>query len=104
MCWDPNSQPPVSFNPDPNQNKEDASIISVVSCHFDISLSVPTQFCSLSHQNLGKNVRDPARIPEPWIQDPKRFLPIFMGFKSFHLKKDIKHHNMNNQAQYSEVS
>ena len=46
------------------------------------------------------NAKDPARILEPWIQDPKVFLPI-LGFKSFHKRKPrhTKHYSMDNQAQ-----
>ena len=72
----PGSQPPFSFNPDPEQNTEDASIISVGAYVFDIPFLHPAQLCPLPHQNFEKNAKDPARIPEPWIQDPRGFRPF----------------------------
>ena len=80
----PGSQPPFSLIPDPDQNKEDASLISAVSYGVYIPLSRPIQFCPLPSQNFEKNAQDPGDPAEPWIQDPSGFLPIFMGFKSFH--------------------
>ena len=77
----PGSQPPFSLIPDPNQNKEDTSFISVVAYDVYIPLSHPIQFCLLPNQNFEKNTRDPADPAEPWIQDPSGFLLVFMGFK-----------------------
>ena len=74
----PGSQPPFSLIPDPDQSKEDTSIISVVVYGVYIPLSRPFQFCPLPNQNFENNAQDPA---EPWIRDPNGFLPIFMGFK-----------------------
>ena len=31
-----------------------------------------------------ENAKDPARIPEPWIQNPKRIFAHFLGIKLFH--------------------
>ena len=76
----PGSQPPFSLILDPDQNKEDTSLISAVSYGVYIPLSRPIQFCPLSSQNFEKNAQDPGDPVEPWIQDPSGFLPIFMGF------------------------
>ena len=75
----PGSQRPFSLNPDPDKNMEIASFISVVTYCIYIGLLHPTQFCPLPHRNSKKSVKDPVRIPESRIQDPKGFLPIFMG-------------------------
>ena len=97
----PGSQPPFSWIPDPDQNKEDISIISVVAYGVYIPLSRPIQFCLLPSQNFDINVQDPADPAEPWMQYPSRLLPIFMGFKEIPCL--ITHCSMDNQAQYSEV-
>ena len=83
----PGSQPPFCLNPDPDENKEDTAFISVVGVY--IPLSHPIQFCPIPNQNFEKNVQDPADLAEPWIQDPSGFLPIFMGFKSFHQRNPM---------------
>ena len=41
---EPGSQPPFSLIPDPDQNKEDTSLISVVPCSVYIPISRPIQF------------------------------------------------------------
>ena len=79
----PGPQPPFSLTPDPDQNKEDTSLIPVVFYGVYIRLSRRIQFCPLTNLNFEKNVQDPGDITEPWIQDPSEFLPILMGFKSF---------------------
>ena len=79
----PRSQPPFSFIPDPDQNKQDTSVIPVVAYGVNIPLSRPIQICLLPNQNFEKNAQDPADPAEPWIQDPSGFLPMFMEFKSF---------------------
>ena len=100
----PGPQTPFSLNPDPDQNKEDTTFISVLACEFCIPLSLPIQFCPLLNQNFEKNAKDPAKIPELWIQNPKVFCRfswssnIFVKDKSCH----IKHYTMGNQSQYSE--
>ena len=48
---------------------------------FVSNLSRSIQFCPLPHQNFEQNATDPLSIPEPWVQEPKRFLPIFMGLR-----------------------
>ena len=80
----PGSLPPFSLIPDPNQNKEDTSLISAVFYGVYIPLSRPIQFCTLPSQKFRENAQDPGEPAEPWIQDPSGSLPIFMGFKSFH--------------------
>ena len=66
----PRSQPPFSFIPDYDQNKEDTSIISVLGCGIYIPLSRPIQLGPLPSQNFEKNAQDPADPTEPWIHDP----------------------------------
>ena len=56
------------------------SFISVVAYGVYIFLCRPTQFYPLPHQNFEKSAKDPASIPQYWIQDPKEFLPILMGY------------------------
>ena len=85
----PGSQPYFSLIPDPDQNKEDTSLISVVSYDVYIRLSRPIQFCPLTNLNFEKNAQDPGDPAEPWIQDPSGFLPIFMGFKLFHQRNPL---------------
>ena len=85
----PGSQPPFSLIPDPDQNKEDTSFISVVAYGVYIPLSIQIQFCPLPNQNFEKIAQDHADPAEPWIQDPRGFLPIFMGFKSFHQRNPM---------------
>ena len=80
----PGSQPPLSLVSDPDQNKGDTSIISFVTNGVYIPLSRRIQFCPLAMQNFEKNAQDPGDPAESWIQDPSGFLPVFMGFKSFH--------------------
>ena len=87
----PGSRPPLSLIPDPDQNKEDTSFISVVAYGVYIPLSRPIQFCPLPNQNFEKNAQDPADPAKPWIQDPSGFLPIFMGFKSFHQRNPLSY-------------
>ena len=98
----PGSQPPFYLIPDPDKNKEDTSIISVVVYGVYIPLSHLIHFCPLPSQNFEENAKDPGDPAKPWIQDQSGFLPIFMGFKSFHQRNPwhIKHYNMDNQAQY----
>ena len=67
--------------PDPDQNKENVSFISVVAYGVYIHIARPIQFCLLPNQNFEKNAENPADSEEPWIRDPSGFLPIFMGFK-----------------------
>ena len=85
----PGSQPPF-FIPDPGQNKEDTSIISVVVYCGYIPLSRPIQFCPLPNQNFEK-AQDPADPADPWIQDPSGVLPIFVGLKSFHQRNPLSY-------------
>ena len=77
----PGSIPPFSLIPDPGQNKEDTSFISVVAYGVYIPLSRPIQFRLLTNQNFEKTAQDPVDPAGPWIQDPSGFLSIFMGFK-----------------------
>ena len=49
------SQPPFSLIPEPDQNKEDTAIISVVDYGVYIPLSRPIQFFPLPNQNFEKN-------------------------------------------------
>ena len=53
---------PTNFSliPDPDQNKEDTSFISVVANDVYIPLSRPIHFCSLPNQNFEENAKDPA--------------------------------------------
>ena len=51
----PGSKPPFSLIPDPEQNKADTSILSVVGYGVYIPLSRPIQFCPLPDQNFEKN-------------------------------------------------
>ena len=52
------------------------------SLYLYIPFSCLTQFCPLPHQNFETNAKYAAWILEPWIQDPKLLLLIFMVFKS----------------------
>ena len=90
----PRSQPDFALIPDSDQNKEDTSFISVVAYDVYIPLSRPSQFCLLPNQNFEKNAQDPADPAEPWIQDPSGFLPIFMGFKSFHQRSPLSYNTL----------
>ena len=63
----PWSKPPFSLIPDPGQNKEDTSCISVVAYGVYVFLSRPIQFCLLTNYNFEKNAQDPADPAEPWI-------------------------------------
>ena len=85
----PGSQPPFSLIPDPHQNKEDTSFISVVTYGVYIPLSRPIQFCALSNQIFEKNAQDPADPAEPWIQDPTEVLPISVGLKLFYQRNPL---------------
>ena len=85
------SQPPFSWIPDPYQNKEDRSPISIVANGVYITLSRPIQFCPLPNQNIEKNAQDPADPAETWIQDLSGFLPIFMGFISVHQRHPMSY-------------
>ena len=87
----PGSQSPFSLIPDPDQNKEDTSFISVRAYGDYIPLSHPIQFCPLPNQIFEKNAQDPADPTKPWIQEPSGFLPIFMGFKSFHQRNPLSY-------------
>ena len=69
----PESQAPFSLIPDSDQNRKDASFISVVAYGPNIPLSGAIQFCLLPNQNFEKNVQDPGDPAEPWIQDPSGF-------------------------------
>ena len=107
-CPDPvtRSQLTFSLNPDPDENLEVTSFISVVVYRVYIPLSRPTQFCQLFNNNkLKKNVRDPPRIPKKWIKDPKRVLLIFMGLEFFSQRKlcHTKYYSKENQRKYSEA-
>ena len=51
----PGSQQPFSFIPDPDQDEEDTSFISVVADDLYIPLLRPIQFCPLPNQNNGEN-------------------------------------------------
>ena len=77
----PGSQPTFSLIPDSDQNKEDASLISVVAYDLYIPLPRPIQFCTLPNLNFEKNAHDPALHAESWIQDQSGTLPILIGFK-----------------------
>ena len=68
-----------SLLPDPDQNREDASFISVVARGVYIPLSRPIQICPLPYQKFEKNARDPADPAELWIQDPSGFFADFHG-------------------------
>ena len=85
------SQPPFYLIPDPDQNKEDTSVISVVAYGVYIPLSRPIQFCPLPNQNFEKNAKHPADPAEPWVQDPSGFLPIFMRSKSFRQRNPLSY-------------
>ena len=37
------------------------------------------------------NAQDPADPTKPWIQDPSWFLPIFIGFESFHQRYPLSY-------------
>ena len=94
MCQDPNNVF-FSLRPDPDQTKGYKLIVGigtkgsvVAHCH-DIRVSRQTQFCPLPHQNFERHAKDPARIPEHWIQDPKWFLVFRMGFEPFHQTKTL---------------
>ena len=49
---------------------------------------------SYSSQNFEKNAQDPADSAEPWFQDPSGFLPILMGFKSFHQRNPLSYNTL----------
>ena len=85
----PGAQPPFPLIPDPDQNKEATSFISVVAYDIYIPLSRPIQFCLLPNQNFEKNAQDPGDPTKPRIQDPSGFLPIFMGFKPLHQRNSV---------------
>ena len=90
----PGSQPYFSLIPEPDQNKEDTTFISVLAYGVYIPLSPHIQFCLLSSQNFEKNAKDPADPAKPWIQDPSWFLHIFMGFKIFHQRKPLSYNTL----------
>ena len=87
----PGSQPPFYVMPDSDQNKEDTPFISAVAYSVYIPLSRLAQFCPLPNQNFEENAEDPADPAEPRIQDPRVFLPIFKGFKSFHQRNPLSY-------------
>ena len=90
----PGSQTPFYLIPDPDQNKEDTSFISVVAWCVYIPLSRTNQFCPVPDQNFELNAKDPADPAEPWIQDPKGVLPIFVVFKSFHQRNPLSYETL----------
>ena len=61
----PGSQPPLSLILDPDQNKEDASLISVVAYGFYVPLSRLIQFCPVPNQNSEKNAQDTGDPAKP---------------------------------------
>ena len=79
----PGSQPPFSLIPNPDENKDAKSFISVLAYGVYIPLSCPIQLCLLPSQNFEKNDQDPADPAEPWIQDQSWFTSIFMVFKLY---------------------
>ena len=46
---------------------------------------------SFTRPKFRENAQDPADLAEPWVQDPSVFLPIFMGFESFHERNPLSH-------------
>ena len=93
MCQDPTHI--FSLIPNPDQNKEDTSFISVVAYGAYNPLSRSIQFCLLPNQNFEKNDQVLADPAEPWILDLSRFLPMNpFSLGSNHLSKKypvIKH-------------
>ena len=81
----PGSQPPF-FIPDPGQNKEDTSIISVVVYCVYIPLSRPIQFCPLPNQNFEKSPRS-CRSCGPLDPGSKWVFANFRGVKIISSKK-----------------
>ena len=85
----PGFQPHFSLIPDPDENKEDTSFISVVAHRVYYPLLCPIQSCSLPEQNFEKNAqnrskmlsreKDPAYPAEPWIQDQSGFFAELHG-------------------------
>ena len=101
----PGSQPPFSMIPDPDQNKEDASFISVVDYGVYITLLRPIQFCLLPNQNFEKNVQDPQILWNTGCKIRVGFSRFSWGSNHFidEIPCHITHYSMDNQAQYSEV-
>ena len=89
----PGSQPPFLI-PYCDQNKEDTSFNSVVAYGVNIPHARPIQFCLLPNHFFVKNVKDPADPAEHWTKDPSGFLPIFMGFKSFHQRNPLSYNTL----------
>ena len=86
----PGSQPPVSFIPDPDQNREDTSFISVVA--YGVYIPFHVRFDSVLYKSkFRENAQDPADPAEPWIHDPSGFLSIFIRFKSFHQRNPLSY-------------
>ena len=83
----PRSQPYFSLNPDPDQKKEDTSFLSFVAYGVCIPLSFPIKFRPLPNRNFEENAKGPARIPEPWIQDPQGYFAYFRGVQIISSKK-----------------
>ena len=46
---------------------------------------------SFTRPKFRENAQDPADLAEPWVPDPSVFLPIFMGFESFHERNPLSH-------------
>ena len=80
----PGSQPPSSLIPDPDQNQEDATIISVVDYGVYIPISHPIHCFPLPNQNFEKMPKILQILRNPGSRIRVGFLPICMGFKSFH--------------------
>ena len=81
------SQPTFSLIPDPAQNKEDKSLISVVTYGAYIPHFTFDSILFFTKPNFREDVQDPGDPAKPWIRDPSGLLPIFMGFKSLNQKK-----------------
>ena len=77
----PGSEPSLSSNQDPDQSKENASIIFIAVYRVNIPLHFRLNYVIYLTKQDEKNAKDFARIPKPRIQDPRGFLPIFVGFK-----------------------
>ena len=101
----PGSQPPFSLIPDPGQNKYDTSFISVVA--YGVYILLYSQFNFVLYQT--KNSRKMPKILKILWNHGSR---IRVGFCRFpwgsnnfikEIPCHIKHFNMDNQAQYSEV-
>ena len=100
----PGSRLPFSLNPDPDQSKEDVSIISVVAYCADIPFHFRLNFALYLAKISSKMPKILPESRKPGSNIRKGFYPFSYGSNnSIKEKNHIKTLNMDNQAQCSEV-